>query len=55
MIKFVRVLLVMGMLVGIGAEVASAQTIGFKVGPTFSKLSFEDDTSDDSTATVVTR
>ena len=47
MIKFVRVLLVMGMLVGIGAEVASAQTIGFKVGPTFSKLSFEDDTSNE--------
>jgi hypothetical protein len=46
-IKFVRAMLVMAMLVGVGAQAASAQTIGFKVGPTFSKLSFEDDVSDE--------
>jgi hypothetical protein len=35
------------MLVGVGAQAASAQTIGFKVGPTFSKLSVDDDGIDE--------
>jgi hypothetical protein len=41
-IRFVKVMLVLLTVVSGGAQVASAQTIGFKVGPTFSKLEIED-------------
>jgi hypothetical protein len=40
--KFVKVLLLGGMLAAVGVVPADAQTIGFKIGPTFSKLDVED-------------
>jgi hypothetical protein len=35
------------LLLALGAAPATAQTIGFKLGPTFSKIDFEDDATDD--------
>ena len=41
--KVVKALILGGILGAAGAVPASAQTIGFKIGPTFSKLDVEDD------------
>jgi hypothetical protein len=40
------------LLLGIGAAPAAAQTIGFKIGPTFSKLSVEDDPTQEDPETL---
>ena len=51
--KLVKALVLGGLLVAVAAVPASAQSIGFKIGPTFSKLDveeFDDDVVDDLTS-----
>lgn len=43
--KLMRLVLVVAVLIGVGVVPAASQTIGFKIGPTFSKMSVEDDPS----------
>lgn len=45
MVKLMRLVLVVAVLIGVGVVPAASQTIGFKIGPTFSKLSIEEDPS----------